>query len=174
MARYFQWSEQATLATVQLLAIIHIAFIITPTNTYRFFSNADVACAGNLGSIGNSGCNGLKACYLNNGDIDSESCYDTNMILDPDENLNSYFGACEKNNATVSRLSCHEEGSCFDNRADVAEGSCKGYYACAGNRADVAEGSCQGYYACHQNGGVVGEQSWYVLKYLRACSSIII
>ena len=125
-------------------AIPHIPFIITPTNTYRFFSNADFACFQNVGSIGNSGCNGLQACAGNNGDIDSEACLDTNKIVDEVEDSSSYIGACQQNNATVGRLSCHEEGSCFY------------------NLADVAEGSCQGLYSCVYNSGRIGNQSWYV------------
>jgi len=80
-------------------------------------STAEEACIGNTGSISNGGCNGLRACYENKGDIGEAACSSQEKTIeegiDSVGDLDDYRGACMFNWATIGSSSCSLFGACY-------------------------------------------------------------
>ena len=117
-------------------------------------SSAEEACISNTGSISNGGCNGLKACYANEGDIGEAACFSQEKTIE------------EGFEATDSEEEEDYPGACMFNTATIGSSSCKLFGACYGNSASIGGRSCYDDYSCMVNEGPIGSDSWYVSFYL--------
>jgi len=121
----------------------HVSFPELILLTHCFCSStADEACVVNSGSISSGGCNGLWACYANEGDIGEAACFSQEKTIeegiDRTGNLDDYFGACMFNSATIGNSSCKLFASCYGNVVSIGGRSCYDDYSCALNGGPIA------------------------------------
>lgn len=91
------------------------------------FSNADKACFGNSGNIGQASCDGLRACEGNTGEIGNNgACATTEKTAGDSDNPEGFTGVCMLNQGSIGDSACSAEGACFENTNDIGTRSCKG------------------------------------------------
>ena len=91
------------------------------------FSNADKACFGNSGNIGQASCDGLRACEGNTGEIGNNgACATTEKTAGDSEYPEEFQGVCMLNQGSIGDSACSAEAACFENTNDIGPRSCKG------------------------------------------------